>query len=171
MDYNQLLNQLNQAGLFELYRLKTAIDYELDNPERLTAFKQKLRLGMTLSYFEPKENRLIEGKLLEMRPKKAVILDYERNSRLALPYYMLNVEGGETAIHQKGKQLTANELKVGDIVGFNKDGRDIAGVIKRLNSKTVTLAASDGNGWRVPYAYLYRIHDAELVKEQLLQVE
>lgn len=169
MDYTHILNELNKANLFDLYRLHIAIGNELDNPSRLMTVKQKLRLGMDLTYFEPTENRLLKGKLLELRPKKAVILDCEQNRRFVVPYYMLNIDGVETAIHQHGDQLTANNLKVGECVGFNKDGKNIVGLIKSLNQNTVTLIVSTGERWRVAYAYLYRIHDAEAVRQQLLR--
>ena len=80
-----------------------------------------------------------------------------------MPYYMLNLDNIDTSIYEKTDKLTANNLSVGDCVGFrsSRDGKDIAGVIKRLNTKTVSLITSSGCKWRVSYAYLHRIHDAE----------
>lgn len=169
MDYTHLVNELNQASAFDLYRLKVAINYELDNPSRLLAIKQKLHVGMELTYFDPTKNRLVKGQLVETRQKNVVILDYEQNKRFVMPYYMLNAEGVRIDINQQGEQLTANNLSVGNCVGFNKDGKDIIGLIKSLNQKTVTLITSNNERWRVAYAYLYRVHDAETVRQQLLQ--
>jgi hypothetical protein len=133
MDYTHLLNALNKASLFDLYRLYAAIGRELNNPHRITAIKQKLRVGMELSYFDFAENRATGSKILELRQKNAVVLDSERQKKLFVPYYLLNVDGIETSIHETADTLTANNLKVGDCVGFNSNGQDRMGIIKRLN--------------------------------------
>jgi len=165
MDYTNLLNELNQASTFDLYRLSVAIDNELENPKRILNIKQKLHIGMELNYFDYVENRLIKAKLLEMRPKKVVVLDHDKNKEFIIPYYMLNVNDTDVEIYRTKNtdSLTANILKVGDCVGFNnKDGESIIGFIKRINHKTVTLKTSTGHQWRVSYSLLYRIHDAEI---------
>jgi len=164
MDYTHLLNALNKATAFDLYRLHVAIGNELENPKRILNIKQKLRIGMELSYFDHVENRLVKAKLLEMRQKNAVVLDYEQNKRFVIPYYMLNIDGIDVDIYESknSETLTANMLKVGDCVGFNKNGENIAGIIKRINHKTVTLETSSGHQWRVAYSFLYRVLDAEI---------
>ncbi len=164
MDYTHLFNELQKASVFDLYRLHVAIGNELENPKRILHLKQKLRIGMELSYFYHVENRLVKAKLLDMNQKKVVVLDHEQNKRFVIPYYMLNIDGTDTEIYESKstKSLTANTLKVGDRVGFiNKDGDNIAGIIKRINHKTVTLETNSGHQWRVAYSFLYRIHDAE----------
>lgn len=163
MDYTHLLNELNKATSFDLYRLHVAIGNELENPKRILSIKQKLRIGMELSYFDQVENRLITSKLLEMRQKNAVVLDHEKNKRFVIPYYMLNVDGIDVDIYESNntETLTANMLKVGDCVGFNKDGESIIGIIKRINHKTITLETNSGHQWRVAYSFLYRVYDVE----------
>lgn len=163
MDYTHLLNELNKATSFDLYRLHVAIGNELESPKRILSIKQKLRIGMELSYFYHVENRLVKAKLLEMRQKNVVVLDHEKNKRFVIPYYMLNVDGIDVDIYESKntETLTANTLKVGDCVGFNKDGENIVGIIRRINHKTVTLETKSGHQWRVAYSFLYRIHDAE----------
>jgi hypothetical protein len=49
-------------------------------------------------------------------------------------------------------------------VGFNKDGEQIAGVVTRLNYKTVSIITGDGHRWRASYGCLYKIIDADLAK-------
>ena len=63
MDYTLLINELNKASTFDLYRLYAAIDKELRNPIRIKLIKQKLIIGMELSYFNFVENRLFKGKI------------------------------------------------------------------------------------------------------------
>lgn len=163
MDYTHLLNELNKANSFELYRLHVAIGYELENPKRILSIKQQLRIGAELSYFHYAKNKLVKAKLLEMRQKNVVVLDHEQNKRFIIPYYMLNIEGANVEIYENKNTnvLTANTLKVGDWVGFNNNGENIIGVIKRINGKTVTLTTNEGRQWRVAYSYLYRVHDGE----------
>lgn len=164
MDYTHLLSELNKASAFDLYRLHVAIGKELENSKRISSIKQALRIGMELTYFYYTENRLVKGKLLEMRQKNAVMLNHENNKRFIIPYYMLNIAGADVEIYEtkKTESLTANMLKVGDYVGFNKDDESIIGVIRRINYKTVTVETNAGRQWRVSYSFLYRVHDGEI---------
>lgn len=169
MNYTHLLNELNKANTFDLYRLHVAIGNELENNDRILKIKQKLRIGMQVSYFHYVENRLVVVELLEIRQKNVVIHDHNKNKRFVVPYYMLNIDGSDTNIHESknSENLTANMLKVGDCVGFNNNGRSVIGVVKRINHKTVTLETKQGPQWRVAYSFLYRIHDAETTIKEL----
>ena len=167
MDYSNIINELSKASLFDLHRLHVAISLELGNPDRLAALKHSLYIGMELSYFYPVENRSLKAKVLELKQKHAVIFDFEQQKMFTIPYYMLNIDGVDTSIRENSDALTANHLKVGDCVGFNNEGADIVGIIKRLNSRTVTLITPSGGRWRVAYSYLYKVHDAEILSEQL----
>ncbi len=167
MDYTHLLNELNKATLFDLYRLYAAMGRELNNPHRITAIKQTLRVGMELSYFHSAENRSVRSKILELRQKNVVVLDIEQQKKFIVPYYILNVDGIETSIHENPDTLTANNLKVGDCVGFNNKGQDMMGIIKRLNPKTVTLMTDSSGQWLVGYSYLFRVHEGEMSTEKL----
>lgn len=169
MNYTHWISELNQASLFDLYRLHAAIGNELHNPARIHAMKQKLLIGMALSYFHPTENRLIQATLLELKQKTAVVLDREQQRPLDIPYCMLNVEGIDTTIHETTTQLTIHNLAVGDCVGFHHAGKVITGIIQRRSPKTVSLITSAGTRWRVAYRYLYRIHEAEIVVEPALK--
>ena len=170
MDYTRLLNELKEASAFDLYRLHVAIGNELENPKHVFNIKKKLRIGMRVSYFYRVDNRSVSAILLEMHQKNVIVLDQEKNTRCTVPYYMLNVDGMDTEIYnQKNTDpLTANTIKVGDCVGFNKEGQTIVGIVRRINQKTVTLLTPSGHQWRVAYAFLYRVHDAEMVHQALL---
>ena len=56
MNYTDLLDQLRRASLFDLYRLSVAIRHVLENPQHVMRIKQKLRVGMELSFFDPVQN-------------------------------------------------------------------------------------------------------------------
>jgi len=171
MNYTHILNELKQANVFELYRLSVAINKELENPNRIVAIKKRLWVGMELSYFHHIENRLKQAKLLEIKQKNVLLLDYQKDDRLIVPYFMLNIDGADTEIHetQTNGSLTANNLRVGDCVAFNKDGQTIAGMIKRINLKTVSLVTRDNRRWRVAYSYLHRVHESEILPNILLE--
>ena len=76
---------------------------------------------------------------------------------------MLNLDGVDTDINQSNSDnvLTATTLRVGDRVGFKKDGEDIVGIVKRVNQKSVTLVTEQGGQWRVSYSCLYLVYEAE----------
>lgn len=169
MDFTNLLNELKGASLFELYRLNAAIYNELENPKRIMAVKQKLNVGMQVSYFEGVQNKSIPATLLKVNPKNAVILCHETKKRYAVSYHMLNIDDVDTNIYEDSNKedLTANNLKVGDSVGFkSKGGENVVGLIKKLNQKTVSLVTKSGMNWRVAYCFLHRVYDAELVMDE-----
>lgn len=163
MNFTHIIDEMNKASLFDLYRLNVAINKELSNPDRINAIKKKLYLGMRLTYFESTQNRSIKCQLIEMKPTKAIVLDEEKNKHLVMPYFMLNLDHVDTFIHDDGKRLTANMLNVGEYVGFNKDGQVIVGRIKSLNVKTASIITSSGMHWRVSYNLLHRVHNADAI--------
>jgi hypothetical protein len=95
------------------------------------------------------------------------VQDYERKHQILIPYCMLNIESKETDISERHGQgaLTANTLKVGDNVEFQKDGESIVGRITRLNYKTVTLVTKTHGRWRVAYSQLSRVYDIDSYSE------
>ena len=172
MDYTRLLNELNEATLFDLYRLRVAISNELENPQRLLALKQQLHLGKAIRYFCRVENKSFEATVVELRQKNVVVLDHLRQKRFSMPYCMLNLDQTETAIREETPLLSANNLSVGDHVRFtNRDGRHIVGVVTRLNHKTASVDARDGGQWRAGYGCLRRVHDTEIAMERLAMAE
>ena len=59
MDYSKFMNELSNASLFDLYRLRVAISKELESPKRINKVKKRIQKGDVISYFEENENRLI----------------------------------------------------------------------------------------------------------------
>lgn len=163
MDYTHLLNELNKATTFDLFRLHAAISKELDNPKRIAAIKRKLRIGDEVSCFYPVENRLVLAKIAEFNPKTVVVSSLENGRHYKIPYCMLNVEHVDVSIQEpvNTKRLSPNTIKVGDLLGFDKEGENIEGRVKRINQKTVTLETPSGQSWRVSYLHLYRVHPGQ----------
>lgn len=58
MNYAAVLEALQQASGFELFRLRAAIDRALSDPERITAIRRCVRRGQRIEYFHTRDNRL-----------------------------------------------------------------------------------------------------------------
>ena len=43
MDYSRFLEELEQASLFDLYRLQVAIGHQLDDPRRIQEIKKRIK--------------------------------------------------------------------------------------------------------------------------------
>jgi hypothetical protein len=166
MNYTDVMNALKNASLFDLFRLAIAISHELENPDRIKAAKQAFKVGDTVSFFDEKTNALQSGIVIEKNLKYVVLQDARDQYHLRkMPYCYLNLDKVSTDIHcQQREKLSKNNLKIGDCVGFNKDGEQIVGVITRLNFKTVSLITVERRRWRVGYVHLYKIIDTELAK-------
>ncbi|MTI12954.1 hypothetical protein [Sansalvadorimonas verongulae] len=176
IDYAQLLNALNQASTFDLFRLHAIINNELDSPERIRRIKMSLSVGQKLSYLEPASNALHECEILQLKPKRAHVFDLTDGKRWNVPYYMLNIEGADVRVHHEvSKGLSRHAISVGDVLGFkDKHGVEHTGKVLRLNPKSVTLDVTDTGRniqWRVSYALLYRILDGQAGPSEELLIE
>lgn len=163
MNFTEIIKSLNNASAFDLYRMRSAIDRVLDEPRWLQSVQVRLKLGQEVQYFDSRANALRRGRLLEMRRKQAVVLDSDDARRWLISYAAINLDGSDVQIRENKTQgLGRNEVAVGDVVGFvDRDQNQRTGQIIRLNDKTVSLQCG-GVQWRVAYAYLHRIVDADL---------
>ena len=163
MNFTEIIKSLNNASAFDLYRMRSAIDRVLDEPRWLQSVQVRLKLGQEVQYFDSRANALRRGRLLEMRRKQAVVLDSDDARRWLISYAAINLDGSDVQIRENKTQgLGRNEVAVGDVVGFvDRDQNQRTGKIIRLNDKTVSLLCG-GAQWRVAYAYLHRVVDADL---------
>jgi hypothetical protein len=177
MNYTEIVATLSQASAFDLFRLRAAIDRVLDQPGWMSAIQARLRVGMSVEYFEPQANRTFKGQLLEMRRKQAVVLGLETRKRWLISYAAINLDGTDVAIREQPKHgLSRHAVAVGDVVGFlDRDQQQRSGRILRLNDKTVTLQVG-AQHWRVAYALLHRVvessaDDGDLAELGILEGE
>jgi len=163
MNYTNILNELNQASSFDLFRLKSIIDKQLDDPARMFNIKKKLFVGQEITYFEEDENRLIAATIIELKRTRVVVRNTCDNHIWQLYYYHINIDNVETDIDSSKQQtLDRNSLKVGDNVSFfNKDGSEVFGVVDKLNPKTAGITTTQGK-WRVTYSALSLVLEGEL---------
>lgn len=162
MDYGQVLEALNRASLFELYRLSVAIGNQLTDPSRLAAVKRALHAGQQIEWFVAEENRLVRGKILELRRTRALVQQAEDGSRWTIPFHLINLDGHETEIApQPARPLDRNRIKVGDGVAFkDRSGQEHFGEVVKLNPKTAAVLVGRTR-WRVAYALLSAVIDGE----------
>ncbi|MDZ7833520.1 MAG: hypothetical protein U5L07_17380 [Desulfobacterales bacterium] len=171
MDYSNILNELNKASLFDLYRLKVAINQQLENPQRLSEIKKRLKPGQNISYFDEEENRLIDAKVLKIMRTRLLVQNIHDQKKWNIPLYYVNLDEVNTDISDQSQEgLSKSQLKVGDLVGFrDRVNDDVNGKIIRLNQKTATIITSTNTKWRVPYELLHFIYDIEQVGPYLIE--
>jgi len=162
VNFSEVIKTLNNASAFDLYRMRAAIDRVLDEPRWMQSVQVRLKVGQDVQYFDPQANAIKRGKVLEMRRKQVVVLDMDDARRWLISYAAINLDGTDVQIREnKSQGLGRNEVAMGDVVGFvDRDQNQRTGKIIRLNDKTVTLQCGAGQ-WRVAYAYLHRVVDAD----------
>ena len=93
MNFSDVVNSLNEASAFELYRMRAAIDRVLEQPQWLQAVQSRLRVGQDINFFDPQANALRRGQVLEMRRSQAVVLDLDDARRWIISYAAINLDG------------------------------------------------------------------------------
>ena len=163
MDFSKLLEELEPASSFELFRLRVGINRLLDDPKRVKAIRERLIIGHRIHFFDPDDNREYEGIIKKLNSTTLVVLQ-EKPARVkwTIPYYFINIERIETSIMNRKIGMSPNEVYVGQLVGYISDaGHEVHGQVKRINRKTATLDVGKSEEWRIPYRFLFPILDVE----------
>lgn len=171
MNFSNVIQTLNQASAFELYRMRAAIDRVLDAPHWLQAVQARLKVGQMVQYFDSQANALKRGQVLEMRRKQAVLLDLDDARQWIISYAAINLDGADVQIREhKPQGLGRNEVAIGEVLGFmDRDQQQCTGRVIRLNDKTVTLQCNKGQ-WRVAYQFLHRVLDADSPLQDVIEL-
>ena len=164
MNYSEILQLLQQASSFDLYRLEVAISRQLESPERILAIRNQLHIGQAIEIFNEGDNKSEKATIRKFNPTSVAITLVEDQARWRVPYYWINLEGADVNLKNTAKKgIEKNALSIGDTVGFrSRDGHEIYGKIIRLNPKTVTLKTAQGE-WRVAYALLFPVVDSSVI--------
>ena len=172
MNFSDVIQSLNQASAFELYRMRAAINTTLEDPQRLRAIQARLQVGKECTYFDMHANALKPCKILEVRKKHVVVLDLQDRKSWIVAYAAINVDSVDVRIQEhKSKGLGRNEISVGEVVGFlDRDQQQRTGKVIRLNDKTATLLCGNVQ-WRVGYGYLHRVVDAGMVDPKIMDID
>jgi hypothetical protein len=165
MNYTEILNVLKTASLFDLYRLNVSIQNEMEDPERIHQLRKTIKIGDQVSYFDSNKNALIDAIILEKNTKRVQVKNIHDQKIWNIPYYFLNIRNTQIEIQPNKEKLSKNNLRVHECVGFDKDGEQIIGMVIRLNHKTVTIATQNNKIWRVSYSFLFKVIDANIIKD------
>jgi hypothetical protein len=159
LNYSELIDALNDATGFDLFRISVAIDKMLGDPKRVNELKQHLVKGQEIEYFDRVENRAVKATITEFKRTRLAVKNIDDGVGWNIRYYSVNINKVDTNISPASskKGLDRNEVKVGDRVGFlDGDNAEQYGEIVRLNPKSVTLNCN-GAKWRVGYSFLFNI--------------
>jgi hypothetical protein len=171
MNFSDVIQTLNQASAFDLYRMRAAIDRVIDDPKWLQAIQSRLQVGQEVSYFSVPTNALKRAKVLELRRKQAVLLNIDDAQSWIISYAAINLDGADVQIREhKPQGLGRNEVAIGETVGFlDRDRQQRTGKVLRLNDKTVSLQCGNSQ-WRVAYSLLHRVVDTDGLAHDVIEI-
>ncbi len=175
MDYSKILQELEEASLFDLYRLSVAINDELNNPQRIAKVKQSIRIWQEITWFNNATNRLEKAIVEKLTPTRCEIKNLSNAEEWRILYASINIDDVDTSIHSNQKfGLKKSALCVGDIVSFlDKEHKLQFAKVQKLNPKTAGVITMEGIQWRVSYGALSKSIDidAEIIKEKELEYQ
>jgi hypothetical protein len=166
MDYSKIIEELQKASLFDLYRLQVAISRLLENPDAIQAIRNQLKPDQVITYFGATENREIEARVLKLKQTRVLVENLHDKQLWNISFSSINLARVDTALFPPSSQvgLDKNQLKVGDRVGFlDQQNNDLYGEVTRLNRKTATVVLDDGAVWRVSYKLLSLVIEGERI--------
>lgn len=157
------MQAIARATSFDLYRLQSAINRLLDDPQRIMEVKRRIHPGDDIEYFDPAGNRVVQARLLKFQRTRVLVQNRDDHQEWSIPYCALNIHKAKTTITETVPAgLGRNQVAVGDTVGFcDLDGKERYGQVIRLNQKTVTLDCN-GHKWRVAYSLLFQVLDLDV---------
>jgi len=175
MNYTNILQELEEASLFDLYRLRAAIDNELDNSHRIGQVKQALRIGQEITWFDDTTNKLERAVIQKFTNTRCDVKNISDGQRWRVLYASINIDDVNVSIKSNQKfGVKKNALRVGDLVSFlDKEHKLQFAKVQKLNPKTAGVVTMEGIQWRVGYGSLSKNMDidADLVKEKELQYQ
>ena len=163
MNYSQILKDLEEATSFDMYRLVSALQDEMESTQRIKKVKSGLRIGQTITWFDRDTHKLVESEILKLNKSRCLVRNLEDGVRWNIIYASINTEEKAVEINMNQKYgVKKSELKVGDIVTYvSRDNLQVFGTVVKLNPKTAGVKTVDGENWRVSYALLKKVIEIE----------
>ncbi|MFN0119050.1 MAG: hypothetical protein ACKV2V_00960, partial [Blastocatellia bacterium] len=96
MDYSAVVQALDAASLFDLYRLSRAIRQILEDPKRIAQVRAQLRPGMRVTWFDDKVNHLVEATVIELKRSSVLVENLQDKQQWSLRYPLVNLAGVKT---------------------------------------------------------------------------
>jgi len=166
----RMIETLDGASSLQLYQLKAVIEAMLADPRRGIAARASLHLGQPVQFVDFRDGQMRLGKIIAMRDTQATVLEEGTKRTWKIPCLSMQAYAGterrdEQAPYEPPPEPAAvtthvREFQRGDTVTFDdREGRNITGVIVRINQRTATLGTGDGGTWRVPFHILRHVLD------------
>jgi len=164
MNYSEMVRALEQASLFDVYRLSVALRIMLEQPEKQEALKRQLRVGMAVSYFSTHTNALMNGVIEEILRNRVHVREKSSGQQWRIPLCAINVAHVKATIHPRSnkEKLTRNQSQVGEVIGFlGHNAQETYGTIVQLNPKTASIRTREGERWRVYDDHIFKVLDGQ----------
>ena len=162
MDYSQILKDLEEATSFDLYRLVSALQDEMESAQRIKKVKSGLRVGQEITWFDRETHKLVESKILKLNKTRCLVRNFVDGVKWNITP-SINTDDVSVEINMNQKYgVKKSELKVGDRVTYiSRDNLQVFGTVVKLNPKTAGIKTVDGEDWRVSYGLLKKIIEIE----------
>lgn len=171
MDYSNIIKELDEASLFDIYRLSCALNQELASAKRVDDVKSKLVVGQDISWFNFQSNREERATVLRCNKSRVLVHNFSDNQKWNVYYSAINMQAVEVDITLNQKVgLRKIELSLGEVVAFlDNYNKTIYGQVIKLNPKTARVDVGECT-WDVGYGLLRKTADleAELAFEAML---
>ncbi|CAN5885816.1 hypothetical protein BH11PSE8_BH11PSE8_19200 [soil metagenome] len=167
-----MIEALEGASSLQLYQLKALIEGMLADPRRGMAARASLHLGQAVQFVDFRDGQLRRGKVIALRDVQATVLEEGTKRTWKIPCVAVQgyTEGerpGDQAPYEPPPEPIppagkARDFQRGDSVTFeDRDGRNVTGVIVRINQRTATIGTgtADGGTCRVPFHMLRHVLD------------
>ena len=168
IDLNCIIQELETASSYELWRIHCMIDVMLTDPHRTQTLKQQLIPGMKEHHFDSRTNTLMEATVLQIKKTQAIVKNTHNQQRWGVPFYMLTPDETDPLVlyptsQKKGDRST---FQRGDWVGWHsKFGYDLFGEIIKLNPKRAKIRLKTGEHWIVSYSMLFSVTEGSIATE------
>lgn len=166
----RMIDALEGASNLQLYQLMAVIEGMLADPRRGLEARASLHLGQSVRFVDFRDGQFRQGKIIAFRDTQATVLEQGTKRTWKIPCVSME---GFTEVNRADRPTPyepppepaapptpAGDFQCGDTVTFeNRDGRNVNGVIVRINQRTATIGTGDGHSWRVPFHMLRRVLD------------
>lgn len=158
MAIDTIINDLEKLNLYELNRVLHRIMNLLADDTNLSKVRDKLRIGMEVSFYHPHFKREMQAVIVKVNKSRVVLKPVSGAGPIEINLSAVNLAGvkcPETG--KKAHNIRRADLKVGDGVGFIHESREVYGIVTKLNPKTAQLRIKTGETWMVAYEHLFSV--------------
>nr|WP_297358077.1 hypothetical protein [uncultured Caldimonas sp.] len=161
-----LIDALNKATSLELYQLAALVERLMTDPRRIVAIRKDLHLGQVVRFYEARHDKLLQGRIIDLRDTSLTVQGTEFRGEWKLPYAAIEPPQqpgvkapAEPPAPPSAPRPTRADFSRGDKVSFTDRHLQVhVGTITRCNPKTASVD-SDGAAWSVPYGALRHVLD------------